>query len=172
MERMGDTLAEKLLRSMANRSSLSSRYRRGSWKEAMAYFNEVLDIRYFVHSRVVIDSLTGLIISNTLLDKKSEAEEVMDVLENYTIGLGDFFKSFMWSCRTRYYMLTNNRKAVVNQLKVYKPGVLDLVLWLDIPEITHARALVYEGSDANLKQAEEKLAKLEGVTSDLQNKVH
>jgi LuxR family maltose regulon positive regulatory protein len=146
--------------------------RKGFWKGALACFDEVLEIRYFVHSRITIDSLTGLIITNMLMNQKSKAEEVISVLEKYVQGLGDFFKTFLHSTMIRYHMLIDDREKVISMLKDFTPDVLDIVLWIDVPEITRARALIYEGSEKNLIRAEEELTRLEGVTTALHNRLH
>jgi LuxR family maltose regulon positive regulatory protein len=146
--------------------------RKGSWKNTINFYSEVNDIRFSVHSRVVIDSLTGLIITHSLINEYNKAEEVMRILESYTLGLGDFFKTFLLSTKIRYELIRGDQQAVRKLLQEYKPGVLDLVIWLDIPEITYARALIFEGSKENLILAESALANLEGMTTAMSNKVH
>jgi LuxR family maltose regulon positive regulatory protein len=146
--------------------------KQGSWKNALKYYNEVLGIRYSVHSRNVIDCLIGLIITHCLMNDRNKAEETIKIMENYTLGLGDFFKIFMWSAKMRFHMIQGDHQAVRDLLPDYLPGVLDLVLWLDIPEITHARGLIFEGSKENLDQSESELAHLEGMTTALQNNLH
>jgi len=127
--------------------------RRNSVKEALKFFEEALDIRYFVHSRVAIDTMSGLIITYSLINEKRRAEEVLTILNEYTSGLGDYFELFHWSAKIRYNMVNNDLDGVKSLLSDYEPGVLDLVLWLDVPEITHARALIFDGSTESLDMA-------------------
>jgi len=147
--------------------------RRNSIEDAQKFLEEALDIRYFAHSRVAIDTMSGLIIIYSLMNEKRRAEEVMTILNDYTAGLGDYFEIFHWSTKIRYCMINNDLDGVKNLLLDYKqPGVLDLVLWLDVPEITYARALIFEGSDNSLVQAEQELKKLEAITNGLHNRIH
>ena len=152
--------------------SASLMTRKGNWNNAIRYCNEVVDIKYFAHTRSVVDSMTQLIIIHSILNEKGRAEEMINILENYIERLGDFFKPFLWSAKMRYYMINRDHEALKAVLKDYAPGVLDLVMYLDIPEITHARALIFEGSTESLDMAEEELAQLEGMTSALHNRLH
>jgi len=150
----------------------SMKIRIGSFNIATEYFNEILDMRYYVHSRLVIDSLTGLIIIYSLKNEKGKAEEVLKILENYTDDLDDFFKTFTLSAKIRYHLISGDHNAVKELLTEYKSGVLDLVMWINVPEITHARALIFEGSKENLKLAEEELNTLKQVATALNNQLH
>ena len=150
----------------------SMKLRMGDWNNAINYFNEIMDIRYFVHTRLVVDSLSGLIIIHSMMNEKSKADEVINILEKYTEGYVDFFKTFLRSTKIRYHIINRDYDEVKEYLTDFKTGVLDLVMWLDVPEITHARALIFEGSTENLEKAEEELAQLEGITNALQNRLH
>jgi LuxR family maltose regulon positive regulatory protein len=167
-----DTMNMKDSRGIVEDFTGAAKLRIGEKKEALELFNNVLEDRYYVHSRIVIDSLTGIIIINCVSNNMTKADETFSILESYIENLDEFFNSMVWSVRIRYQMFLRNHETVRELLKEYKPGVLDLVLWLDVPEITHAWALIYEGSDESLEQAEKELEQLEAMCSALQNRIH
>lgn len=150
----------------------AAKLRKGKKVEAQKLLNGVLENRYHVHSRIVIDSLTGIIFIKLLNNDLTGADETLAMLESYIKNLDAFFNSFLWGVWARYHMFLGNHENIRELLKQYKPGVMDLVLWLDVPEITHARALIYEGSDESLEQAAKELEQLEGISSALQNRIH
>jgi LuxR family maltose regulon positive regulatory protein len=152
--------------------SASILIRKGFLKKAIGYFREVVDIRSFMPSRVVMDAYAGLVITYNLMNEKSMAEGMIILLERYTAGLGDYNENYLWSIRIRYHMINQDYKVVKKLLPDYNPGVLDLILWLDVPEITYARALIFIGLRDNLKIAEKELTKLEAKAKDLHNKLH
>ena len=150
----------------------SMKIRKAYWDDAIKCCHEILDIRYHVFTRSTVDTMTQLILIHSILHEKSKAEEVLNMLGDFTRSLGKFFNTFLWSAKTRHLIINQDLDAVKDCLADYKPGVLDLVMYLDIPEITHARALIFEGSEESLDKAEEELGQLEGMTNALHNRLH
>lgn len=146
--------------------------RKGFMKQAIDYFKDVMDIRNFMQFRAIVDIYTGLSISYNLMNDNTKAVEIINSLERHIIGLGDYFKNFLWSTRIRHHLINKDYKMVRKLLPDYNPGVFDPILRLDVPEITHARALVTLGMRENLEKAEKELADLETRTAGLQNKIH
>ena len=146
--------------------------RKGFPKQAVDYYKEALDIRSTIQFRAIVDIHVGLVISYSLMNDNSKAEEVINSLERHITGLSEYFRNFLWSARIRQYLINNDYKMVRKLLPDYNPGVFDPILWLDVPEITHARALVSIGMKENLARAEKELTRLETKTAGLQNKVH
>ena len=150
----------------------STYLRIGKTEKATEILNHVLENRFHVHSRVTTDSLIGIIILKTLNKEFDKAEETLAILEEYIEPIKEFFAPMIWSARARHQMILGNHNEVKELLKVYEPGILDLVIWIDIPEITHARALLVEGSWESLDKAEAELATLEATTGALSNRIH
>lgn len=146
--------------------------RRGEWKVAIGYFEEVLTIKYDVHIRCVIDCMTGLVSMHAMLGNNEKCKELIKELHNFTKDLGDYYQQFLWSCKIRYYILIKDVKTVRELLLSYNPDFVHLVFWIDIPCITYARALIFEGSQENLSLAEEELSKLDKRTSAQHNWIH
>jgi len=146
--------------------------RKGNWDDTIKCCNEVLSIRYHAHTRSVVDTMAQLIVVHSIMNEKSKVEEVIKVMGDYTRSLGSFFNIYFWSAKTRHHIINQDHDTVKECLRDYKPGVLDLVMYLDIPEITHARALIFEGSEESLEMAEEELGNLEGISLAFNNWVH
>jgi LuxR family maltose regulon positive regulatory protein len=147
--------------------------RQGQWNRAVRTFKEVIDIKYNVHSRAVIECMTGSVVSYCMQGKTEKAQDMIKSVKSFTHDLGEFFEKFLWSCRLRYHMLVNDID-VVRELLPNGPGheIVDLFFWFDVPEITHCHALIREGSEGNLKVADEKLKELVEIATSLNNPVH
>ena len=146
--------------------------RRGEWKVAIGYFEEVLVIKYNVHIRCVIDCMTGLVSVYGMLGDHEKCKELIKELHDFTKDLGDYYQQFYWSCKIRYHILTKDVKKVRELLFPYSPDFVHLVFWIDIPDITFTRALIFEGSEESLTKAEEELSKLDKMTSAQHNRIH
>lgn len=146
--------------------------RRGEWKVANGYFEEVLTIKYDVHIRCVIDCITGLVSMYGMLGNHEKCKELIKELHEFTKDLGDYYQQFLWSCKIRYHILIADEKTVREMLLTYSPDFVHLVFWIDIPYITFARALIFEGSEESLTKAEEELSKLDKMTSAQHNWIH
>lgn len=68
--------------------------------------------------------------------------------------------------------MNNNSDEVREILPKLRSHVLDLVMWLDVPEISYARALIFEGTTTSLDLAEEELTKLADITNAIHNRIH
>jgi len=152
-------------------SSGSMMLSKGKWIKAAELFDEVLSIKYLVHSRVVVDSMTGLIIINSLKHEKHKAKELIAILETYAKGVGDYLNIYVWSCKMRHHLINGDYNAVVELMSVYKPGLIAL-MWMDVPHITYIEALVFEGTQRHLDEAEKELTTLEMTVVRLHNLPH
>jgi len=146
--------------------------RRGNWQSAIPHYEEMLDLKYNVHVRTVIDCLTSLAIISGMHGNHNKGIEHIKTLKNFIENLGDYHKRFLWSCEIRYQILQNDVEIIRELLSQYRPDFVHLVLWIDVPEITYARALIFEGSEENLSLAAKELNKLDLMTTSQNNKVH
>jgi len=143
----------------------------GNWIKAADFFNEIVSIKYLVHSRVVVDAMTGLIAINSLTHEKDKVNELIAILEAYAVGVGDYLKIYVWSCKVRHHIINGDFEAVVKLMSEYKPGMIAL-MWLDVPHITYIKALIFEGSQIHLDTAEKELAAMEKTVIRLHNQPH
>lgn len=146
--------------------------RKGLLTTAIEYWEEAKELTYSMHSRIACDNMAGLVIGYSLMNEENKSEEILKIMDSYTSGLGDYYNVFLWSTTIRHHMINQDRDKVRNLLPDYNPHVLDLVVYLDIPEITHARALIFEGSEDNMERARDELAHLEEVATAINNRVH
>jgi LuxR family maltose regulon positive regulatory protein len=164
--KMGDSLGTCLM--MSGQLFM----RRGEWSMAIRYFEEAVSLKYSVHTRAVIDSMTALIILFSTLGQHVRCQELINELGSFTQELGDYYERFLWSCKIRYHLLIKDMTVVRDLLPKYSPSFVHLVFFIDVPEITYARALILEGSKENLRLAEEELNKLEKMIFAQNNWIH
>lgn len=146
--------------------------RRGEWSRAIQYFEEVLDIKYYVHTRSVVDSNIALIVLYAMLEDHTKCRELIKDLDTFVLDLDPHHERFLWSCKLRYLILVQDAKAVRDLIPYYSLNFVHLVFWIDVPEITYARALIYEGSEEYLALAENKLKELEKMAIAQHNWIH
>ncbi len=146
--------------------------RRGNWQRAISYLEESLDLKFNVEVRTVIDCLTSLVVIYSMLGNHLRCQELIKELESFTQELGDYHKKLLLSCKMRYHVILNDKHTVRDLLKQYCPDLTELVFRIDVPEITYCRALIFEGSDENLKLADESLKGLLKFASFRYNYIH
>ena len=164
--KMDDTLSNCLM-------AIGEMYiRRGEWQSAIPYFEEVMGLKFNVHTRCAIDCIIGLVIIHDMIDNKTKSLGLIGELESFTQELDDHHERFVWSCKVRHHLIRKNRQIVNDLLGQYRQDFVHLVFWLDIPEITYCRALIFAGSEENLSTASQELNGLELLTTSQNNKVH
>jgi LuxR family maltose regulon positive regulatory protein len=146
--------------------------RRGDWQKAIPYFEEVVKLKYNVHTRCVIDCITSLVVIYSILGKQLKCMELIKELENFTKDLGDYHERFVWSCKTRYHLFLKDTQTVRDLMSQYSSNFVHFVFWIDLPEITYSRALIFEGSEENLSLAVKELNKLDEMATSQNNWIH
>jgi LuxR family maltose regulon positive regulatory protein len=94
----------------------------------------------------------------------------MELLAQYVAPLHDpTYTAIARSCGTRLSIMQGMLKPAISWLRGSPPPVENMVWWLEIPSVTHCRALLAEGSEENIKKAEIKLQELLQLIQDNHN---
>jgi LuxR family maltose regulon positive regulatory protein len=127
---------------------------------AAQHFAQAAELRYVLESRAVVDSLAGMALTRQLLGQPDDAERAAGRLEEFARELDDAEGlSVARSCRARLALLRGERDAAVRWARSFDdaPAPASLFLWVEVPVLTRARALVAEGSHGSLGEATELL---------------
>jgi len=129
-------------------------------ENASRHFAQVVEKRYFVHSRAAIDSLAGLTLTYQALGQPDSARETMAILFEFAQDTNDpAYMTIAHSCQARLAMLQGDMVLAERELQTVDltndAGIM--FYWLEIPRITQCQALIAQGTEASLRQAEELL---------------
>ena len=146
---------------------------RNDLDKAMDHFDRAIEQKYIFHTRAVADSMAGLIFSYQAKRQSDRAGETMHSLFEYVDDLDDLSYSIIaHSCKLRLSIMRGESKTAIDWLRMGLPPVENMIWWLEIPAVTHCRALLAEGSDESLEKAETKLGELLQLNQDNHNICH
>ena len=129
--------------------------------EAAAKFGISLDLR------ALIDTMAAEAISARLNGEVEASRKAFNKLVDFVEEQKDpYLDLLLESCRTRLNLLDN--KATDSMGWVF--GLTEVIdnasffIWVDVPEVTHVRQLLYEGSAQSLESATKLITNLESVS--------
>ena len=141
-------------------------------EEAICHFHQALEQKYLLHTRAVIDSMAGLAYAYQAKGRPDPADATMKDLLDYVDSLGDSnYSMIAQASHVRLSIMKGDLKAGLRWLQEPPPSE-NMVWWLEIPAVTHCRALLSEGSNRNLEKAEIKLRQLLQQNQDNHNTCH
>ena len=94
-------------------------------------------------------------------------------LKKFINNLKPFYQQFLWSAKIRCHCQLDQKEAIQKLLEkqsVIIPGIP--FMYFEVTVITECRALIFEGSESNLKLADEKLDELIQINSEQHNTIH
>lgn len=146
---------------------------RNDLDKAIDHFGQAIEQKYIFHTRAVVDSMAGLVFSYEAKRQPDRADETMQSLFEYVDDLDDpAYPIIVHSCNTRLSIMRGEPKKAIDWLRKSPPPVENMVWWLEIPAVTHCRAILADGSDESLKKAETKLGELLQLNRDNHNTCH
>lgn len=172
---VGAAAEARRLHSVANRSEIAyteawSNYMQacahlhaGDLGEALMHFGVAAQQRYILHARGAVDSLAGLALTQQLIGRESAASESLDQLLDFALELGDTqYLSVARSCRARVALLRGEPASAIKWARSVReaPTPAGLFMWLEVPALTRARALVAEGSEGSTSEALDVLSEI------------
>ncbi|MGD9329186.1 MAG: LuxR C-terminal-related transcriptional regulator [Cyclobacteriaceae bacterium] len=140
-------------------------------KDALRLFTIALDQRYILHRGVALDAIAGLAITHQLLHQSSEADRVLEILEDFERE-NNFGGNLLItnSCRTRLAILRGDIIQLPDweNVEIPEPSYAGFFIWLEIPMITQIKALIAQGTSESMKKAEDLIERVLKVS----NKYH
>lgn len=125
----------------------------------LTHFSVVAKQRHILTTRTSMDALAGLALTYQARQQPDKARTVLDMLFDYAHSQNDPTGPMIArSCQARLWLMQGDLDAAVRWLKANDPPPDAIMLWwIEIPAITRCRALLAEGSDVGLKEAEKRL---------------
>ena len=131
--------------------------------EALQGFRYAADKRDILNWKAVIESHVGLILTYQAMQRPQDAVDAMKQLMRFARDTDDpQHLDVALSCQARLSLLQDDLKPAIDwarsfDVEAHAPSML---MWLEIPVITHLRVMVATGSHESLRQASEMLATL------------
>ena len=142
---------------------------RDDLSEAIDHFHKALEQRYILHTRAVIDSMAGLAYAYQATGHPDLANATMNDLYDYVDHLDDpTFSIISNTSHVRLSIMQGELKSGLSRLRECPP-LENMIWWLEIPAVTHCRALIAEGSNQSLEKSEVRLRELLQLNQDNHN---
>ena len=130
--------------------------------------------RFVHHQRAALDSFAGLVLAYQMLGRSDDVEATLQLFRDYVASIDDpQFWVLVDSVEVRLAILQGRAAPTLRWLKASAPLEEKAMLWwLEIPCISWCRALISEGSSANLDEAQHRLHKYLESTEARHNDFH
>lgn len=149
-------------------------YFQNNLEKAVELFNQLVQMRYSMHSRAALDSLCGLALTYQTLQNADGVQETMKLMHAYVDEMNDpSFAIIALSCQVHLCMLQGDLASAQRWLRGadLQTDVGLMLWWLEIPRLTECRILIAEGSDANLQMALSKLNTFKQENEAVHNRI-
>jgi len=116
-----------------------------------------------MHRKLAIDAQVGLVLTYQALQRSDDAVDAMKHLMEFALDMDEpEHIAVAQSCQARLSLLQDDAKPAINwarsfDVEAHAPSML---MWLEIPVITHLRVMVATGSHENLQHTVELLETL------------
>ncbi|MGD9401859.1 MAG: LuxR C-terminal-related transcriptional regulator, partial [bacterium] len=137
---------------------------------AIGHLNESSELRHISHNRAAVDGMAGLVLAYEAAGHPDRADRALRDLSEHSDGLRDSSYSVIAaSCGARLSIMRGETEAALSCLQGGAPPVENMVFWMEVPCLTYCRALLSEGSDSSLKEAEKRLEECLKLNQDSHN---
>ena len=146
---------------------------KGLWKKAIVKLEKLRGMNYMWYTISEMDAMAALIIAYQLNGETEKAQKILKTLDRYASDMAPFYQSWLWAAKARYYRLTDDVEAI-RQITVRQEVVSigNPVYYYHVSVNVECQALIFEGSEASLLLAEEKLNGLITLCEDQNNILH
>ena len=146
---------------------------RNELEDAIDCFSQAIEHKHILHTRAVIDSMTGLVYAYQAIGKPDMALDMLHSLSDFVDAINDPAGGMIAeSCQARLAIMRSEHKPVLEFLRSDSPPAENMVWWLEIPAVTYCRAQIAQASDPRLEQAEARLRELLKLNQDNHNTCH
>ncbi len=130
---------------------------------ASQHFARAAEQRYIFETRAALDALSGLVLSQQLLEEPDKARETAGRLRQFAAELNDpEALAVADSCAARLSVLRGDSASAESWARSFRgepdPGAF--FMWLETPLITRARVLIAAGTKISLRTAADSLRSL------------
>jgi len=125
-----------------------------------------------MHRKLAIDNQVGLVLTYQALQRSDNAMDAMKQLMAFALDTDEPEHIGMaQSCQARLSLLQGDAKAAIAWAGSFdvEAHAHSMLVWLEIPVITHLRVMVATGSRESLQQASELLATLHQSAAAVHN---
>lgn len=130
----------------------------GDLETAIRCLEEAGKSKYSHFTRAAVDALVSLTLAYQANGQSDHAAATLQSLYRFADYLGTPFPVIAESCAVRLSIIQGRREPAVRWLKTNAPPTAEVMAWwLEVPCVSHCRALIAEGSAASLSKAEEQL---------------
>jgi len=126
---------------------------------AINLWGQALPEKNLMHSRAAVEIMAGLSYAYQRKEEPDKAKETMEFLFEFVHARNDFYYlSLAYSCKAHLSLMQGDPAAAVSALDNASDFPMEPMLWwLEIPPITCCRVLLAQGTEAGLKNAEQRL---------------
>jgi LuxR family maltose regulon positive regulatory protein len=136
---------------------------------AIEYLSRIVEKRYLLEARVVVDSMAGLAYSYQAKGCPDRADAILKILLEYAGALKDpAYSIIARCCQARLTVMRGEWTPDMNWLRECPP-VESMLWWLEVPVLTHCRVLLFEEMGESTQKAEMLLQDLLKLTEGNHN---
>jgi LuxR family maltose regulon positive regulatory protein len=140
--------------------------------EALQGFLFAAEKRDILNWKAATETQVGLVLTYQALQRSDNAVDAMKHLMAFALDTGEPEHIVVaQSCQARLSLLQGDSKAAIDWARSFgvEAHAPSMLMWLEIPVITHLRIMVATGSRESLQQAGEMLARLRQSAEALRN---
>jgi LuxR family maltose regulon positive regulatory protein len=123
---------------------------------AAHHFEQMVELRYNLHTRAAIDGMAGLALSYQALGKPDSAKATMALLLEFAQDTRDpAYMAVSSSCQARLALLQGDVASAVRWLQTadLTGDASVMFYWMELSQVTRCRTLIAQGTEAGLQKA-------------------
>ncbi|MEN8691601.1 MAG: LuxR C-terminal-related transcriptional regulator, partial [Desulfobacterales bacterium] len=141
--------------------------------EAVNAFMRAIEDKHILHTRALIDSMAGAVLMIQTLGNSDRAADMLEDLHALVYADSDPSLTILAdACQTRLAIMQGQAQSITDFIQQDPAPGENMVWWLEIPAVTHCRALIAHGSNDSLKKAESRLHELLRLNQANHNTCH
>jgi LuxR family transcriptional regulator, maltose regulon positive regulatory protein len=145
-------------------------YQCNDLEAACLYFTQILENRYTAHGSAYRDAVAGLALIHQIRGESEEDWRLVELISQFDLEQSGSEDSRTRSLRARLMLLHGDLNGASEWVDTFNdPPPNQPVIWLEEPQVTRAHILVANGTDADLRQAQQILDVLDEIADRTHN---